>query len=255
MKPQIEVITSRSNPLVTQIRRLEKDRAYRRESGLCLCDGTKLFQEALRWQAPVRTVLFTPDQTPEELPAGVRAVQVPESLMSALSPAKSPQGVLFLCRRPQAALPQALTGRRYLILDGLQDPGNVGTIWRTADAFGADGLFLTHHCADPWHWKTIRATMGAAFRLPVWEAEPDEIAALLSSGGIPLYGTALRSDTVDLRSYDGGPAAVVIGSEGQGISEEMLSLCRQTWKIPMESKCESLNAAAAAAVVLWELYR
>ena len=255
MKPQIEVITSRTNPLVTQIRRLEKDRAYRRESGLCLCDGTKLFQEALRWQAPVRTVLFTPDQTPEELPAGVRAVQVPESLMSALSPAKTPQGVLFLCRRPQAALPQALTGRRYLILDGLQDPGNVGTIWRTADAFGADGLFLTHHCADPWHWKTIRATMGAAFRLPVWEAEPDEIATLLSSGGIPLYGTALRSDTVDLRSYDGGPAAVVIGSEGQGISEEMLSLCRQTWKIPMESKCESLNAAAAAAVVLWELYR
>ena len=255
MKPKIEVITSRSNPLVTQIRRLEKDRAYRRESGLCLCDGTKLFQEALRWQAPVRTVLFTPDQTPEELPAGVRAVQVPESLMSALSPAKSPQGVLFLCRRPQAALPQALTGRRYLILDGLQDPGNVGTIWRTADAFGADGLFLTHHCADPWHWKTIRATMGAAFRLPVWEANPGELAALLRSSGIPLYGTALRSDTVDLRSYDGGPAAVVIGNEGQGISEEMLALCRQTWKIPMEPKCESLNAAAAAAVVLWELYR
>ncbi|MGM9537263.1 MAG: TrmH family RNA methyltransferase [Candidatus Onthomonas sp.] len=255
MKPQIEVITSRSNPLVTQIRRLEKDRAYRRESGLCLCDGTKLFQEALRWRAPLHTVLFTPDQVPEELPAGVRAVQVPEGLMSALSPAKTPQGVLFLCRRPQAALPQALTGKRYLILDGLQDPGNVGTIWRTADAFGADGLFLTHHCADPWHWKTIRATMGAAFRLPVWEAEPGQIAALLKASGIPLYGTALRADTVDLRSYDGGPAAVVIGSEGQGISEEMLSLCRQTWKIPMEPKCESLNAAAAAAVVLWELYR
>lgn len=255
MKPHIETITSRSNPLVTQIRRLEKDRAYRRESGLCLCDGVKLYQEALKWNAPVRTVLFTPDQRPEQVPEGVRAVEIPDSLMSALSLAKSPQGVLFLCRRPQAVLPQALTGRRYLILDGLQDPGNVGTIWRTADAFGADGLFLTHHCADPWHWKTIRATMGAAFRLPVWEAEPAEIAALLDAAGIPLYGTALRSDTADLRSYDGGPAAVVIGSEGQGISQELLDLCRQTWKIPMELRCESLNAAAAAAVVLWELYR
>lgn len=255
MKPQIEVITSRSNPLVAQIRRLEKDRAYGRASGLCLCDGTKLFQEALRWRAPLCAVLFTPNQTPEDLPADVRAVQVPESLMSALSPAKTPQGLLFLCRRPQTAPPQRLTGARYLVLDGLQDPGNVGTIWRTADAFGADGLLLTHHCADPWHWKTIRATMGAAFRLPVWAADPQEIAALLTASEIPLYGTALRSDTVDLRSYAGGPAAVVIGSEGQGISDEMLSLCRQTWKIPMEAKCESLNAAAAAAVVLWELYR
>ena len=252
---QIEVISSRSNPLIAQIRRLERDRAYRRECGLFLCDGSKLYCEALRWQAPVTAVLFPSGQQPQEFPPDCRRVEVPESLLSALSPAKTPQGVLFLCRRPEAPLPPKLTGRRYLILDGLQDPGNVGTIWRTADAFGADGLLLTHHCADPWHWKTVRATMGAAFRLPVWEAEPQEIAALLERSGLPLYGTALRSDTVDLRRQDGGPAAVVIGNEGQGISPEMLALCRQTWKIPMESRCESLNAAAAAAVVLWELYR
>lgn len=255
MKPQIELITSRSNPLVSQIRKLERDRAYRRETGLFLCDGVKLCQEALRWNAAVDTVLFTPDQRPRELPLTVRAVQVPDSLMSALSPTKSPQGLLFLCQMPRQALPPRLEGRRYLVLDGLQDPGNVGTIWRTADAFGADGLILTHHCADPWHWKTVRATMGAVFRLPVWEAEPEELARTLEASSIPLYGTALRADTADLRSYDGGPAAVVIGSEGQGISDDMLSLCRQTWKIPMEPKCESLNAAAAAAVVLWELYR
>lgn len=250
-----ETITSRTNPLVAQIRRLERDRAYRRSCGLYLCDGAKLFQEALRWQAPIHTVLFTPSQRPQALPEGVRGVQVPEDLMASLSPAKSPQGVLFLCRRPEQTLPQALTGRRYLVLDGLQDPGNVGTIWRTADAFGADGLFLVGHCADPWSAKVVRATMGAAFRLPIWETEPAALAGLLAAADIPLYGTALRADTADLRSYDGGRAAVVIGSEGQGISPEMLALCRQTWKIPMEPKCESLNAAAAAAVVLWELYR
>jgi TrmH family RNA methyltransferase len=156
---------------------------------------------------------------------------------------------------PETVLPQRLTGRRYLVLDGLQDPGNVGTIWRTADAFGADALILTHNCADPFSPKTVRATMGAAFRLPVWEGTAEEIAQVLSRSGIPLYGTALREDTVDLRSRPNGSAAVVIGSEGQGISEELLQRCRQTWKIPMESKCESLNAATAAAVVLWELYR
>lgn len=252
---QIELISSRSNPLITQIRRLERDRAYRRECGLYLCDGVKLYQEALRWNCPVTAVLFTHGQQPEAFPPGCRRVEVPEALMSALSPAKTPQGVLFLCRRPDSPLPVKLTGQRYLILDGLQDPGNVGTIWRTADAFGADGLLLTHHCADPWHWKTVRATMGAAFRLPVWELEPEELAPLLTRSGLPLFGTALRTDTVDLREFQGGPAAVVIGNEGQGISPELLALCQQTWKIPMEPRCESLNAAAAAAVVLWELYR
>ncbi len=256
MSLRYEIITSRSNPIVSQIRKLEKDRSYRRETGLFLCDSPKLCAEALRWQPEgVHTALFTPGNEPEGLPASCRALQVTEGIMSAISPAKTPQGQLFLCRIPGAALPQALTGSRYLILDGLQDPGNVGTIWRTADAFGADGLLLSNHCADPWHSKTLRATMGAAFRLPVWEGTPAEIAALLARSSIDLYGTALRADTVDLRTFPGGRAAVVIGSEGRGISEEMLSLCRQTWKIPMEPRCESLNAAAAAAVVLWELYR
>lgn len=256
MASKFEVISSRSNPLISLIRKLDKDRSCRRETGLFLCDSIKLCGEALRWKPEtIQTALFTPGHQPEQLPQHVRAVQVPDSLMSAISPAKTPQGQLFLCQIPQLTLPEKLEGRRYLILDGLQDPGNVGTIWRTADALGADGLILTNHCADPWHSKTLRATMGAAFRLPVWEADPEEIAALLKRSDIPLYGTALREDTVDLRSYDGGKAAVVIGSEGQGISDAMLSLCAQTWKIPMEPQCESLNAAAAAAVVLWELYR
>lgn len=250
----IETITSRSNPLSALIRKLEKDRSLRREKELFLGDGLKLYQEAVQAGAALDTVLFTPAQR-VQTPEGVRAVQVPEQLMDALSPARTPQGVLFLCAMPELTLPERLEPGRYLVLDGLQDPGNVGTIWRTADAFGAKGLILTHGCADPFSPKTVRSTMGAVFRLPVWEAEVEELAACLKRSGIPLYGTALRSDTVDLREQQGGSAAVVIGSEGSGISEELLALCRQTWKIPMEAKCESLNAAVAAAVVLWELYR
>ena len=249
----IETITSRTNPLSALVRRLERERSFRREQRLFLGDGVKLYEEA-RKAGCLDTVLFTPGRQPQ-LPQGVRAVQVPEHLMDALSPAKTPQGVLFLCAMPDLTLPRQLSPGRYLVLDGLQDPGNVGTIWRTADAFGASGLILTHACADPYSPKTVRASMGAVFRLPVWEAAPAEIAACLQRSGIPLYGTALREDTVDLRSHSGGSAAVVIGSEGSGISDEMLSLCSQTWKIPMEAKCESLNAAVAASVVLWELYR
>ncbi len=251
----IERITSRANPLVSHIRKLEKDRAYRRSSGEYLGDGVKLYEEAVRWQAGLTTVVTTPGRLTVPVPEGVRAVEVPQSLMESLSPAKTPQGVLFLASLPDTALPETLPPGRYLVLDGVQDPGNVGTIWRTADAFGAKGLILTQNCADPFSPKTVRSSMGAAFRLPVWEAAVEELTACLRRSGISLYATALREDTVDVREYAGGSAAVVIGSEGQGVSETLLARCAQTWKIPMQPQCESLNAAIAAAVVLWELYR
>ena len=144
---------------------------------------------------------------------------------------------------------------RYLLLDGVQDPGNVGTIWRTADAFGADGLILCGGCADPWGPKTVRATMGAVFRLPVYECSLEEAAERLAQAGVPLYAAALREDTADVRDVSLDRAAVVIGSEGRGVSQEALERCWKTVKIPMRDRCESLNAAVAASVALWEMAR
>jgi TrmH family RNA methyltransferase len=137
----------------------------------------------------------------------------------------------------------------------VQDPGNVGTIWRTADALGADGLILLEGCADPWSAKTVRSTMGACFRLPVYELGREQLADRMAASDLPLYATALLDDTVDLRSADLSRCAVVIGSEGRGVSREVLALCHKTMKIPMRDRCESLNAAAAATVVLWEMAR
>ncbi len=252
--PRIETITARSNALVSKVRRLEKSRSYRRECRLFPGDGIKLYDEALQWGAGIDTVIFTPKVSPR-LPEGVRAVQVPEDLMASLSPAKTPQGVLFLASLPDTTLPRRLEPGVYVVLDGVQDPGNVGTVWRTADAFGAKGLILTGACADPFSPKTVRSTMGAAFRLPVWECGAEALSECLNRSRIPLYATALREDTVPLPSSPGGSAAVVIGSEGSGVSPDVLRLCRQTWRIPMQPQCESLNAAIAAAVVLWEFYR
>ena len=250
-----EYITSRKNPLMTRIRRLTASRSYRREQGLFLGDGAKLLEEALKWHAPLETVVLTEGVDAPALPDGVRLVQVPGDVMTSISPMESPQGALFLCRTAETALPERLPGARYLVLDGVQDPGNVGTIWRTADALGADGLILVNGCADPWNPKTVRATMGACFRLPVYETGADGLAPWLGEQGIPLYATALREDTVDLREAELSRCAVVIGSEGRGVSEGLLSQSAKTLKIPMRARCESLNAAAAATVVLWEMGR
>ncbi len=250
----MEKITSRTNPLIGHVRRLAADRRYRRAAGELLCEGPKLLEEALRWGAALRTVVCAdPARLPSGLPDGVRLVQVPADLLQAVAPTKAPQGPLFLCAQPDSAPPERLDGRRYLVLDGLQDPGNVGTLWRTADAFGADGLWLLPGCADPWGPKTLRATMGACFRLPVWEGELDALCVLLDAADLPLYATALREDTVDVRTVDLGRSAVVIGSEGRGVSRAVLDASARTLKIPMLPRCESLNAASAGTVVLWQM--
>lgn len=250
----METITSRQNPLFQKVRKLNGAPAFRRQQGLFVCEGPKLLAEAVKWGCEVETVI-TAQGVEMSCPAGVRRVETPGDVLASLADTETPQGVVFTCALPDTALPERLEKGRYLVLDGVQDPGNLGTVWRTADAFGAAGLLLTGNCADPFGPKAVRASMGACFRLPVWRGQRADVAGLLRASAIPLYATALREDTEDVRQADLSGAAVVIGSEGRGISEEMLALCEKTLKIPMEERCESLNAAVAAAVVLWEGYR
>ena len=246
----MEIITSRQNPLCTHLRKLAASASYRRQRGEFLCDSPKLLAEALKWHAPVREIAVTVD-----VPLPPRQVEVPAEVMKSLSPMETPQGTLFICAIHTEPLPEMLTGRRYVVLDTLQDPGNVGTILRTADAFHADGMFLVNGCADLYNPKTLRATMGAVFRCPVWTVGAEELFALLKKSGIPLYGAALREDTLDARAVDYNRCAIAIGSEGRGLTEGVLALCDRTIKIPMSEHCESLNAAAAATVLLWEAAR
>ena len=250
-----ETITSRQNPLMTHLRKLASSRSYRKKSGEYLCDGTKLLAEALKWGAEVKTAVFSEGVDIPPLPDGVRAVRVSEELMRSVSPMETPQGALFTVALPEVQLPETLSGKHYLVLDGVQDPGNVGTILRTADAFDCDGVFLVNACADLYNPKTARATMGAIFRRAAYTVTAEELFALLRKSGVPLYGTALRDDTVPLAEANLARAAVAIGSEGRGLSQQVLDECAKTLKIPMNPRCESLNAAIAATVVLWEMYR
>ena len=250
----MEIITSRNNRLIKHIRKLTSDREYRRSSGLFFGEGPKLLAEALKAGTAIEAIVTARGV---DLPGleGLWRAEVPADLLQSLCGTKTPQGALFLAKMPSLAPPERLKGDRWLVLDGLQDPGNVGTIWRTADALGADGLILVNHCADPFSPKTVRATMGACFRLPVYEMEAEALPGLLERSGLPLYATALREDTADIRTAQLSRCAVVIGSEGRGVSQELLELSKKTVKIPMRERCESLNAAVAAAVILWEMGR
>ncbi|MCI8869560.1 MAG: RNA methyltransferase [Lawsonibacter sp.] len=253
----MELITSRQNPLCLHFRRLASSRAYRAERGEFLCDSPKLLEEAVRWGAPIRAVLHTQGVQLPPLPGGpdVRRAQVTESVMRSVSPMETPQGVVFSCRMPERPLPERLEPGRYLVLDGVQDPGNAGTILRTADAFDCGPVFLLPGCADLYNPKTLRAAMGVHFRRPVCSCTLEALCALLREAGLPLYAAALGEDAADVRELDLSRCAVAVGSEGRGVSPQVLAACRRTVKIPMSPRCESLNAAAAAAVLLWEMAR
>ena len=249
MKTQAEYITSRKNPLLQQVRKLLSSRKAREEAGLFVADGTKLLEEAIRYFPGLTTVIHTEDVTPS-LPENVREVIVPNDVMASISPMEAPQGALFLCRLPEQTVFSPQPGM--LILDGIQDPGNLGTILRTADALDVPVVLLPG-CADPYSHKVVRASMGAIFRPPVVEADFDTVKNACEKAGIPLAVTALRADAKDIRTADTSKMAVVIGSEGRGVSEAVLGACSEYIIIPMNPHCESLNAAIAASIVMWQM--
>ena len=224
-------------------------RKEREEAGLFVADGTKLLAEAVRWWPGLETVILS-DGVEVQVPQGVRLVRVPEDVMAWISPMQSPQGALFLCRLPEKTAFVPKPGM--LLLDGIQDPGNLGTILRTADALQVP-VALLEGCADPYSHKVVRASMGAVFRRPVIQTTWQQAQEAFQLAGIPVAVTALSDRAQDLRQVELGSVAVVIGSEGQGVRQEILDSAQKELIIPMDEHCESLNAAIAAAIVMWQM--
>ena len=245
----MERITSRQNPLLQQVRKLLSSRKERENTGLFVADGTKLLQEAIRWWPGLDTVILS-DGVQMELPASVRQVRVPESVMESISPMQTPQGALFLCRLPEKQDFRPKPGM--LLLDGLQDPGNLGTILRTADALQIP-VALLEGCADPFSHKVVRASMGAVFRTVPVQTTWAQAKQNLVENQIPVAVTALNERAQDIRQADLKTMAVVIGSEGQGVRQEILDSADHAMIIPMNPNCESLNAAIASAIVMWQM--
>ncbi len=244
-----ERISSRKNPLLQQVKKLLSSRKERENAGLFVADGTKLLQEAVKYYPGLDTVILS-EGVEAEVPAHVRKVLVPGDVMASISPMETPQGALFLCRLPEKTAFAPKPGM--LLLDGIQDPGNVGTILRTADALNVP-VVLLEGCADPYSNKVVRSSMGAVFRTPVVQSTWDKVQSACREAGIPIGVTALSDRAKDIRKADLSQMAVVIGSEGRGVRKEILDAADAELIIPMNPRCESLNAAIAAAIVMWEL--
>lgn len=244
-----ERITSRKNPLLQQVRRLLSSRKDRVKEGLFVADGTKLLAEAVRWWPGLETVILS-DGVQAQVPDSVRLVRVPADVMESVSPMQSPQGALFICRLPERK--DFIPKPGMLLLDGIQDPGNLGTILRTADALDVP-VALLEGCADPYSHKVVRSSMGAVFRTPVIQTDWETARAACHTAGVSVAVTALSDRSQDLREVNLGSMAVVIGSEGQGVRSQILEDAQQELIIPMNPHCESLNAAIAAAIVMWQM--
>ena len=249
----MERITSRKNPRLRHLRQLGRERDYRRETGLFLCDGEKLLQEAQLNGARVREVLYRAGGAAPAVPAGVTAYEAADEVFDYASPLTHSPGPLFSVEIPALSAPGK--PERVIVLENVRDPGNVGTVLRTAAALGIDLVILAGECADPFNPKTVRGAMGALFRQPFTEMEPASMARQIRTWGLPLYGAALAADSGDMRMVALDRAAVAVGNEGSGLSAELLELCDKKIIIPMTPGSESLNAAVAASVFMWEMAR
>lgn len=255
---QTEIVTSRTNPQIRAAAAL-LGASERKKTGRFLAEGARLCADAAQNGVPIETVFVTAAAAEKYAAllapvfrAAARRVDVAESVAEKLSDTAHPQGVFCVCEKPARTLLPRSDGF-YVITDNLQNPDNLGAIARTAEAFGADGLFVAGGC-DIYQPKALRASMGALLRFPV-RSVPDAPGQVLSlrTAGLAVYAAALTPAAADLRSViKTGGAAVVIGNEGAGVSPETLSVCTGSVIIPMAGRAESLNAAAAAAVLIWE---
>lgn len=256
-------VESKQNTTLRHLARLVREKKYRHTTGEMVCEGEKLLEEALRTDTAVRIVLTDADAvltdaakalTARAAAQGARIFTAPSQLFALASDVETPQGILFSCvpRVHMAdALPEAL--RSAMLLDGVQDPGNLGTIFRTADAFGLDAVILCEGCADPSAPKVVRATMGAVFRQPVYRMPLAQAVAALRTRGLSVYATALAADSVPLDQVELQGAAVIVGSEGRGVTAGALELCDRKIIIPMAGSAQSLNAGVAASILIWEM--
>ena len=247
-----EHITSLKNAKVTTWKSL-KDRKGRKETGCFLVEGRKMVEEALDSAFPVDAILVDADRAAEfSLPGHIPVFTMPSHVLAAVCDTKTPQGIAAVVR--MADMP--LNGSRLVAMDGVQDPGNVGTIIRTADAAGFDGVLLSQQCADVFSPKVLRATMGSIFRMGI--RVTDDLPGLLSQmvqEGASVLSSQLNGEPFYQRSPLNERFVLVIGSEGNGVTDEVKAVATHKVKLPMRGGAESLNAAVAAGIMMYELTR
>jgi len=259
----IRRITSPANDLIKDMRGLQSKKE-RSETGLFLAEGLKLVTDAFAagWRVVTLAYGEAVARQPKVIAAietalsrGTDVVEVSEAVLEKITRRDNPQMVIAVIAQRYATLaPDALAGT-WVALEGIKDPGNLGTIIRTVDSVGASGVMLIDETTDPFAMEAVRATMGSLFHVPLVRLTRAAFAALAAESGAPVYGTHLQG-AVDYRSVDyPEPAILLMGNEQSGLPQAFVELCDQVIKIPMAGQADSLNLAIATAVTLYEMRR
>ena len=258
---RLRLVESRQNPRVKELR-AALSRTGRTPSGLIAIEGEHLIAEAMRSHLRIATIFLRDGyQSPFALPNDAEPLLLPSDVFSSAVATEQPQGIAALVHPPAFSMEDLFAGAAplILVLAGLQDPGNVGTLLRSAEAFGATGVLLLPGAANPWNPKALRASAGSAFRVPVVPEKSPIAFATLGERKIPILAAVAAtasSGSIPCSEYDlTRPAAILIGNEGSGLSQDLLDRAQARIAIPMPGPVESLNAAVAASILLYEADR
>ena len=258
----MEIITSKDNPIVKKTVSLRESRRERSKSGLFVIEGLRLCKDAAFSGADIKTVLFSEEflknhfQDAEIISKSCKDVRVvSEAVSQKLGDTVNSQGVYCLCAIDNKN--KDLSGNKFIALENLQDPGNIGTVIRTAEAFGLDGVVLIGNCADIYNPKVLRSTMGSLFRIPIYQfADAESAKSQFRNLGLSVYGGVLDDNATLLSKTKLDDKAVcIIGNEANGMSDEAKKVCDGFVIIDMHGNAESLNAAVAASVIMWEMIK
>lgn len=258
----MEKLSSRENALIRQILKLNSSAKERKEKGLLFLEGLRLCTEAIDNNITITHLLISETAYSKYktsllnlIDSAQTCVLLTDSLAKQISETDNTQGVFVLCKYPNQPALKEISGR-YILLENLQDPGNMGTIIRCAEAFGITAVVISKGAVDPWSPKVIRSAMGSSLRIPIIQVDsmPQTIKDLRNQG-VAVYGAALNrtAKTPTEIVPESSGIGVVIGNEGNGLTAETLSACNSAVFIPMTNKIESLNAASAATILMWEI--
>jgi TrmH family RNA methyltransferase len=259
-------IASRKNELVREYLRLSGSAPYRREQEKFAAEGARLCADAAE-SGLTALSLFVTEEALGKYDRYLRTIRssspaeylISQSVAQCLSDTKNPQGVfcVFAMPKKSTAMPYPPRGGHLLMLESMQDPANLGAVLRTAEAIGIGGVFLTGNCCDAFSPKVLRTSMGAVFRLPIFRCgNAPETVEHLNAAGLTTLAAVPDKSALPVTSLDfSHPTAAVIGNEGNGLTEETKKACTMRVTIPMKGRAESLNAAASAAILMWEMMR
>lgn len=257
----VREINSKDNKMIKYLSRLNSSSSFRKKEGCFVCEGVRLCADALRSGVRAKAAFFTATAAVKHadllasLDNSVEQYSLADSLFKSVSETQTPQGVMLLCEM-QGTIKESLSFNKAVALECVQDPQNMGTILRSAEAFGIDCVILSKDCCDIFSPKVLRGSMGAVFRQKFYISESFyDTLTQLNDRGVKTYA-AVPGNGTDILSADfSKDSCVLIGNEGNGLTDEAVRLCADKVTIRMNGNAESLNAAVAASIVMWEMVR